>query len=90
MRWNPNLISTDILAVHAGLLHTGDIILFTGNEFWGLQHDNRLYDHVRLFNCHTMALSSVPIPANMSDLFCCGHAFFGNGNLMNCWRHKRS
>ena len=88
MKWNSNLIDTGMLAVHAALLHTGEIILFTGNEFWGQEHNGLPpdyqpnYHHVRLFNCHTLAVSNVPIPTDMTDLFCCGHAFFGNGNLM--------
>lgn len=82
MRWNPALTPTDILAVHAALLRTGEVLFFTGNEFWGRQHEQHLYDHVRLFNCQTLAITNVPIPDNISDLFCCGHAFFGHGNLL--------
>lgn len=82
MRWNLLSIEADILAVHAALLHTGEILFFTGNEFWGTQHDNHLYDHVRLFNCQTLEITKLSIPDNISDLFCCGHAFFGNGNLL--------
>ena len=82
MRWNPDLIQTDILAVHAALLHTGEILFFTGNEFWGVQHTDKLYDHVRLFNCRTFEITQIAVPDNISDLFCCGHAFLGNGNLL--------
>lgn len=82
MRWNPQLIWTDILAVHAALLHTGEILFFTGNEFWGWQHETNRYDHVRLFNCQTLDITKVAIPNTVSDLFCCGHAFFGSGNLL--------
>lgn len=82
MRWNPQFIHADILAVHAALLHTGEILFFTGNEYWGIQHDQMLYDHVRLFNCQTLQITHVDIPSNLSDLFCCGHAFVGTGNLL--------
>jgi hypothetical protein len=82
MSWKQQLIETDILAVHAALLHTGDILFFTGNEFWGEQHEQGIFDHVRLFNCRTFEITKVGIPSSLSDLFCSGHAFLGNGNLM--------
>src|SRR5687767_7865006 len=71
-----------ILAVHAGLLHTGRILYFSGD-----QHDpgrNAIgdFDHARLFDCQTFAVSSPAAAPFIRDLFCCGHAFLADGRLL--------
>jgi len=35
--------------------------------------------HSRIYDCASQVVSNPGTP--MSDLFCCGHAFLGNGNL---------
>ena len=71
-----------ILAVHAALLHNGKIVFFSGDE-----HDpGRLavnqFDHARLFDCQTLAISTPAASPTIRDLFCCGHAFLADGRLL--------
>jgi hypothetical protein len=90
-------ISTEILAVHAALLYTGNntgkILYFSGS-----QHDLRNYnfDANRLWDPTTNRIEVIhyPIPASTNiptgeldiqiehDLFCCGHAFLEDGSLI--------
>lgn len=71
-----------ILAVHAALLHTGKIVYFSGDEHDPGRHHLNMFDHARLFDCATLAITSpAPAPA-IRDLFCCGHAFLADGRLL--------
>lgn len=71
-----------ILAVHAALLPTGKILFFGGDEHDPGRHHLGLFDHARLFDCQTLAITS-PAPAvGIRDLFCCGHAFLPDGRLL--------
>jgi hypothetical protein len=72
----------EILAVHAGLLHTGKIVYFGGD-----QHDGGLnaagdVDHTRIFDCATHQITQVVgLPGN-ADLFCSGHVLLSDGRLL--------
>lgn len=71
-----------ILAIHAALLPTGKIVFFGGDEHDPGTHHLGLFDHARLFDCQTLAITS-PAPApGIRDLFCCGHAFLPDGRLL--------
>lgn len=71
-----------ILAVHAALLHTGKIVYFSGDEHDPGRHHLGVFDHARLFDCQTLAVTSPAASATIKDLFCCGHAFLADGRLL--------
>lgn len=71
-----------VLAVHAALLPTGKIVLFSGDEHDPGRHHLGLFDHARLFDCQTGAITSPAAAPTISDLFCCGHAFLPDGRLL--------
>lgn len=71
-----------ILAVHAALLHTGKVLYFSGDEHDPGRHSLGNFDHARLFDCQTFAITSPAASASIRDLFCCGHAFLPNGRLL--------
>jgi hypothetical protein len=79
----------DVLAVHAALLPTRQIIYFGGDEHDRAQHNAKQVDHTRVFDCKTFQITnpgSPPIDTNPGsppiDLFCCGHAMLSNGSLL--------
>jgi len=72
----------EILGVHAALLHTGKIVYFSGDEHDPGRHHLGQFDHARLFNCQTLAITSPAASATIRDLFCCGHSFLADGRLL--------
>ena len=71
-----------ILAVHAALLPTGKILYFSGDQHDPGQHHLGLFDHARLFDCQTLAITT-PVPSpTIRDLFCCGHTLLADGRLL--------
>jgi Galactose oxidase-like, Early set domain len=68
---------SQILAVHAALLRTNKVAYFGGTE-----HDPNQtnFDHTRLWDPVTNTIQTLASPNH--DLFCCGHAFLGNGKLL--------
>jgi len=76
-----------VLAVHASLMPTGEILYFGGDE-----HDRELWrkgrtdpsgvDHTRLFNCATLEVEEFNPHSPTSDVFCCGHAMLTDGRLL--------
>ena len=74
----------DTLAVHAALLPRGSIIYFGGSDYDSANHDDlyRIYnfDHTRLFNCATGAITS--ITSTSTDSFCCSHCLIESGRLV--------
>jgi hypothetical protein len=73
---------SQIIAIHAATLSDGQIVYFSGDQHDPGQFANKLFDHARLFDCNTFAVSSCTPAPNISDLFCCGHAFLGDGRLL--------
>ncbi len=71
---------SQVLAVHAALLHTGQILYFSGDEHDKGQHDRNMIDHTRVFHCATLGVKAVESPT--TDVFCSGHAFLGDGRLL--------
>lgn len=75
---------SQILAVHAALLPSGEVLYFAGSE-----HDQSAqppYDSTRIWNPgRPHAVNRIPSPqrndGTSPDLFCCGHTFLPNGNL---------
>ena len=80
MGWRVFPTGAQVLAVHAALLHTGQILYFGGDEHDAGQNDRDQIDHTRLFDCASLTVSVVGSPT--SDLFCSGHAFLMDGRLL--------
>jgi Domain of unknown function (DUF1929)/Kelch motif len=85
MRWITLPQDSVDLAIHVALVHTGQagqILLFSGD-----QHDpvrSRLGNvaHTQLFDCATLTMYTPPPPSPAGDVFCCGHAFLPDGQLL--------
>ena len=71
---------SQVLAAHAAMLPTGHILYFSGSEYNQVQHNAGEFDHTRLYDCADGSILYVPSPT--TDLFCCGHAFMGDGRLL--------
>src|SRR5262245_27213297 len=81
---------SQVLAVHAALLHTGQILYFSGDEYNPLNvpadPENVPpnlplgIDHTRLFDGATFAVINPGSPR--TDVFCSGHAFLQDGRLL--------
>jgi len=71
-----------VLAVHAALLRTGNVLFFGGSENVESQHNTggAALDHTRLWDATTGAITKLPSPAQ--DVFCCGHALLADGRLL--------
>ena len=80
MGWRVLPTGAQVLAVHAALLHTGQILYFGGDEHDAGQNDRDEIDHTRLFDCASLTVSVVGSPT--SDLFCSGHALLMDGRLL--------
>lgn len=80
MPWDPAFGDSQILAIHAALLPTGQILLFGGDEHSQAQHTANSIDHSRLYDPATGVLS--PIPSPTTDVFCAGEAFLPDGRLL--------
>lgn len=88
MSWSPVISSDNVVAIHAILVPTvngdGEILIVGGDNhsYAGnnpgppVHHD---YDHSRRFNCRTGNMITSPVVTPDFDLFCCGHAFLGDG-----------
>lgn len=86
MSWLPVISSEDVVAIHAILVPTlngdGEVLIVGGDNHSyagnnpGAPHD---YLHSRRFNCRTAGMVATPVPTPDFDLFCCGHAFLGDG-----------
>jgi glycosyltransferase involved in cell wall biosynthesis len=79
-RWEVLPEDTQILAVHAALLHTGKVLYFAGSEHNADQQVRGDLDHSRLWDPVTGAIQRVGSPTH--DLFCSGHAFLADGRLL--------
>jgi hypothetical protein len=73
--WRLLDFDSQVLAVHAALLHTGDVLFFAGS---GNDPTNRNL-RTRRWRYPSPAMTA---PATPIDLFCCGHAFLPDGRLL--------
>jgi hypothetical protein len=78
--WRVLAPSAEVLAVHAALLRTGQVLYFSGDETDRVLHDLGQYDHTRLFDPVTEQV--IPCGSPTTDVFCCGHATLGDGRLL--------
>lgn len=90
MSWNPNIINSEILAIHVALVPSGDdgeVLLFGGDEHWRAQSappdGNGQFKKTRLYDVRRHDLvRGITIPSPETDVFCSGHAFTGDGRLL--------
>ena len=76
--WEILDFDSQILAVHAALLHTGDVLFFSGSgNNVANAHAHRL--RTRVWRYPTAKFSR---PRTPLDLFCCGHALLPGGRLL--------
>src|SRR5713226_2449171 len=86
MRWFVLDHDAQVLAVHAALLHTGQIIYFGGDENDQKQHNRAVVgdlsaiEHTRLFDCNSLAV--LPTPSATSDIFCSNQVLLADGRLL--------
>jgi galactose oxidase-like protein len=73
--WEILDFDSQILAVHAALLHTGDVLIFAGSGYKKGQKNYRT--RVWRYPSDKFTAPKTPI-----DLFCCGHAFLPGGRLL--------
>ena len=78
--WAVLAASAEVLAVHAALLPTGQVLYFSGDETDKNMHDAQQYDHTRLFLPDTDSVITCGSPT--TDVFCCGHAVLADGRLL--------
>lgn len=88
MGWNGALVDSQILAVHAALVPTGDqgeVVLFGGDEHWSAQQESAggdVWKKTRIYDVGTHSIISGSIPSPDSDVFCAHHAFAADGRLL--------
>jgi hypothetical protein len=88
MPWNPTIIDSQILAVHAALVpngNQGEVVLFGGDEHWKDQQESAggdKFKKTRVYDVQTHALVGATIPSPDSDVFCAHHAFARDGRLL--------
>ncbi|KAL1918468.1 uncharacterized protein VTP21DRAFT_3128 [Calcarisporiella thermophila] len=80
MGWIVLRNKSEVLAIHAALLHTGEILYFSGDEHDKDQNSRHQIDHTRLFDTNSLSVRRAPSPG--SDVFCSGHAFLIDGRLL--------
>jgi hypothetical protein len=88
MPWNSNAIDSEILAVHAALVPSGDqgeVVLFGGDEHWRDQQESAgggKFKKTRVYDVKAHSILSVSVPSPDSDVFCSHHAFASDGRLL--------
>ena len=86
MPWSSVISSGDVVAIHAALVPTangdGEIILFGGDNHDLAAARADQIDHSARFNCRHPTQSLIRVLSPNFDLFCCGHAFLGDGRLL--------
>jgi galactose oxidase-like protein len=76
--WRVLDFDSQIIAVHAALLHTGDVLLFAGSGYSVPNHRAHRY-RTRVWRYPSAKFTA---PSTPIDLFCCGHAFLPGGRLL--------
>ena len=72
-------------AIHAALLHTGKVLLIAGSGNNRKAFEAGTFETV-LWDPAPTSSSEIPTP---SDMFCAGHAFLPDGNLLIAGGTKR-
>jgi Domain of unknown function (DUF1929)/FG-GAP-like repeat len=76
--WRLLDFDTQVLAIHAALLHTGDVLLFSGSS----NNPANLAAHQFRSRAWHYPTATFSVPDTPIDLFCCGHAFLPDGRLL--------
>ena len=79
-RWDVLPESSQVLAVHAAMLHNGRVLYFSGSEHDQDRNAAGDVDHSRLWDPATGTIHTVASPSH--DLFCCGQALLADGRLL--------
>src|SRR5688572_22358875 len=86
MPWEIVSTNSQILAIHAALLPTNQILMFGGDEHNAAQNQRGNIgdlDQTRLFNLAPGASPLIEtIGSPTTDVFCAGHAFLSDGRLL--------
>lgn len=69
-----------VLAIHAALLPTGEVLYFGGDQHHRDAHDAGNVDHTRLWDPETGEITAVS--GLTTDVFCAGHALLEDGSLL--------
>ncbi len=69
-------------AIHVGLVRTGHIVMFSGDQHSRVQQeaDPQDIDHCELIDCSNLTVRKIDAPD--TDVFCSGHAFLPDGRLL--------
>lgn len=78
--WDVVHDDAEVLAVHAALVPPGDIVYFGGDEHSQEQNEGGDIHNTRLYVVDDNAVVDIDSPP--ADVFCCGHAFLGDGRLI--------
>ena len=80
--WEVALDDAEILSVHAALIPVGQgqIMMMGGDEHDKSNADAGEIHNSRLYDVQWNTINAVDSPP--ADVFCCGHAFLGDGRLM--------
>jgi Domain of unknown function (DUF1929) len=84
MPWETVTENSQILAIHAALLPTNQVLMFGGSEHnvaQSMSGDPQDLDNSRLFNLGGGPLIET-ISSPNTDIFCAGHAFLADGQLL--------
>lgn len=82
MSWQVLSANSEILAIHAAYLGaTNEIIYFGGDEHIPEHSAKHQVDATRLFSVATQTVTKISSP--IGDVFCCGHAFLGDGQVLS-------
>jgi hypothetical protein len=84
MPWEIVTNNSEILAIHAALLPTNQILMFGGSEHNAAQNESGNpadLDNTRLFNLSGGTLIET-IGSPNTDVFCSGHAVFADGRIL--------
>src|SRR3981081_3844610 len=86
MSWSSPTSSEPVVAIHAALVPTtngdGEVLLFGGDEFDHAAKWAGNWVHSGRFNCRHPLQALVYVKSPNVDLFCCGHAFLGDGRVL--------
>jgi hypothetical protein len=76
--WRLLDFDTQVFAIHAALLHNGDVLLFSGSS----NNPVNLAAHQFRSRVWHYPSARFTAPDTPIDLFCCGHAFLPDGRLL--------
>jgi hypothetical protein len=83
MPWESVTTNSEVLAIHAALLHTRGILYFGGDEHNQAQNQSGNpadIDNTRLYETFSGYITTIGSPA--TDVFCSGHALLPEGRLL--------